>query len=550
MPRSQKQKPVRTSEHKVLRVIVYTRVSTADEAQAVSCQTQAQRCAEYCKFRTETTDTKHEVVKVVSDEGVSARTMDRPGWREVERMLLSDEADLVLSTALDRLSRTVEGFLKFVSGVLEPRQKAFATLHDSVDTSTAMGRMAFTVLLTLAQFQREQTAERVSAARRSRAKEGYHTTYPPFGTKAGTVKGVPEKDPERWPYLVQIFKMAAAGEGDIAICRYLKQHGVRTVRGAYMDKTTVANLISNKFFIGKVRSGDDWFEAKHECRIEKELFTNAQRTRRARPGRKPAEYVYLLQDLLFTSHFKVTEPAKDLGKPLPLRPRWSKPGSRKYYHYLRADKMGRVSGLQSEPADELAGEFPTAIDAKGLDNRVLDYLISYTEGPLGAVLGSALSIAAQRLKSVEQELVAITATEKKVAAERKRTQDNISKLSSSDAATFRRSLKVFEDKLGALDEELDSLSLNKITLEDAVARLTNLSLEADAVTEQFSLLKRLRAAGDGEALRAAVRALVQSVDVRMDVIRLRLYSLPGTPTQVLSMGGEVAPTGIEPVPTP
>jgi site-specific DNA recombinase len=77
----------------------------------------------------------------------------------------------ILCTKLDRASRNVSEFLEFVE-LLNETGTEFISLKESVDTTSPQGKLILTVLIALAQFEREQTAERTRDAMAARASRG------------------------------------------------------------------------------------------------------------------------------------------------------------------------------------------------------------------------------------------------------------------------------------------------------------------------------------------------------------------------------------------
>jgi len=362
-------KSERTEDSDGKRVIIYARVSTDDPRQSGSCENQIARCQDYCRAL------EYEVVATIKDEGVSAKTMNRPGWVQVEKLLMSDAADLVLTTSLDRMTRTIEGFLRCVKDVFEPSGKRFITIQEHIDTSHAMGRMAFHMLLVLSQFMREQTAEKVSGTRLIMAKQGLHPTISPFGTMPGTVKGIPEKDPDRWTWVETIFKLAAEGMADSQILDELAANRVVTRRGAAVGKTTLPYIIANRFYLGEVNFQNEWYPAKHDCRIDKKLWKRAQRKRRKKRGPVPQDYVYLLDGLLVSSHFQVVKPVARKGQVCPFYTRYTRNRhGTTYFNYVRGDCLQKHGGLQVKPIDEIANTLPKYINAKELDEKIVKWL--------------------------------------------------------------------------------------------------------------------------------------------------------------------------------
>lgn len=145
---------------KPLKVVVYVRVSTAEQAdEGVSLAAQEARCRAYCAAF------GHEVVAVVTDAGVSGATPPdlRPGWNEVASALSDERANGVVVAALDRLSRSTRDTLELVEE-FSKGSWALLSVRDNLDTTSATGRFVVTILGAISQMERELIGERTAAA--------------------------------------------------------------------------------------------------------------------------------------------------------------------------------------------------------------------------------------------------------------------------------------------------------------------------------------------------------------------------------------------------
>ena len=61
---------------------------------------------------------------------------------------------------IDRLSRSLADFAKLVE-IFDRHQVTFVSVTQSFNTTTSMGRLTLSILLSFAQFEREVTAERI-----------------------------------------------------------------------------------------------------------------------------------------------------------------------------------------------------------------------------------------------------------------------------------------------------------------------------------------------------------------------------------------------------
>jgi DNA invertase Pin-like site-specific DNA recombinase len=102
-----------------------------------------------------------ELVEVVEDDGLSGRSLRRPG---VQRALeLMEDADVLLVARLDRLSRCVRDFASILHSAQRGRWDVVA-LDMGMDTSTPQGRFFSQILMSVAEFERELIGERTKAA--------------------------------------------------------------------------------------------------------------------------------------------------------------------------------------------------------------------------------------------------------------------------------------------------------------------------------------------------------------------------------------------------
>src|SRR5262245_37036893 len=86
-----------------MRAVGYIRVSTDRQAQeGVSLDAQRARLKAHCVSQ------EIKLVDIVTDDGYSAKSLERPGLRAALRMLTDGKADAIVVVKLDRLTRSVK----------------------------------------------------------------------------------------------------------------------------------------------------------------------------------------------------------------------------------------------------------------------------------------------------------------------------------------------------------------------------------------------------------------------------------------------------------
>jgi site-specific DNA recombinase len=165
------------------RVGIYLRVSTEEQAriQDGSLVSQRQRAIEYVEAQNRKEGAWGTIADFYCDEGRSAKDMRRPEFQRLLNDVRSGRINLILSTELSRLSRSIRDFCELWD-LFKRHNASFVTLREQIDTTTAAGEMMVFNLINFAQFERKQTAESIAANWQSRAKRGlWNGGTIPFG---------------------------------------------------------------------------------------------------------------------------------------------------------------------------------------------------------------------------------------------------------------------------------------------------------------------------------------------------------------------------------
>lgn len=153
------------------RVVTYARVSTEEQArEGLSIPDQIDKMRAYARLY------DIQIVREEMDEGVSAKKLERPGVIRCLGMLDRGEADGLLVTKLDRLSRSLRDWNQLIDDYFgEKPGKKLWSVYEHVDTTSASGRMQLNMLMLVAQWEREVISERTRDGLHYRIKTGSRT---------------------------------------------------------------------------------------------------------------------------------------------------------------------------------------------------------------------------------------------------------------------------------------------------------------------------------------------------------------------------------------
>lgn len=224
------------------RVVGYIRVSTDAQAdRGVSLDAQRARLTAYC------TAMELDLVAVIADEGLSAKTLDRPGLTSALAMLKDGRAEALLVVKLDRLTRSVRDLGALVETYFAQGRWSLLSVADSIDTRTAAGRLVLNVLVSVAQWEREATVERTVDALAHLRAEGVQLGGAALGWKRVEAtdphgRRVVETVDHEAETVARIQALRTAGVSYRGIVKALTTEGRTTKLGGRWHVTTVARV--------------------------------------------------------------------------------------------------------------------------------------------------------------------------------------------------------------------------------------------------------------------------------------------------------------------
>ncbi|MCL2673306.1 MAG: recombinase family protein [Alphaproteobacteria bacterium] len=225
--------------------------------------------------------------KTYSDGGISGGTMARPGLKEMLDDIRLGKVQIVLVYKIDRLSRSIYDFKRMMKEDFEKHDCNLVSITQSFDTSTAMGKLTLNMLLSFAEFEREVASERVrDKMLATKAKGLWVGGKPPLGYDIEYKKLIPNDVEvqivreifETYLSVPSLFELRQALiKKRITAKRWITKNG-NAMGGNMMNVSTLANLLRNKVYIGKLpnKTTGDVFDGQHQAILDQKLFEKVQ----------------------------------------------------------------------------------------------------------------------------------------------------------------------------------------------------------------------------------------------------------------------------------
>ena len=435
--------------------------------------------------------------------------------KEFERLyddVRAGRVNTVMFTALSRLCRSVKDFLGFVE-FLETHGSNFISLKEDYDTTTAQGRLIITIMMALAEFEREQTGERTRDAFQARTERGLWN--------GGRLVGY-DLDPIRKGYLIP-------NEAEVALVNFafdtyldcasmvdtttaLNSHGYRTKSyksrrevehpGKEFALTTVQHLLKNVSYIAKKLVCDDAGEhlvnAVWPPIVDQEKFDRVQALlaangRTKHNGATPVRHAHILsRGLLVCGRCR---------SPMQGRSGTGRGGSPYFYYVCTGSDCGlRVVAAEVEDA------VIARIGALASDETTVTKIVETANGRLQ-----------RQLPAMEKQLRAQQRSLKGVRAEAEKL------LCSDGAGSLGAGRSFLTDRLDELSRRREELESASRESENQIADCRQATLDPIAVREGLANFHRVYAHLKPFERQELIRLILHRAEISDRELVLEIY---------------------------
>ncbi|MEX0817472.1 MAG: recombinase family protein, partial [Gaiellales bacterium] len=498
----------------MIRVCLYTRISTDEENQPTSLSTQRERLEAFCKAQDEWRIVAHE-----QDRSTGTK-LDRPGLQRALERARAGKVDLLLVYRVDRLSRKVRQLAQ-LADELDRAGVVLRSATEPFDTGSPAGRMMLQMLAVFAEFEHATIVERITAGIERRAKEGYwYGGRPPFGYALSPDRGI-VPDPLKAEVVRRIFRLYVRERlGTRAIADKLSRERAPAPAAGW-SHPAVHWILTNPTYLGMIRWREEAFPGRHEPIVERELYERAQRILRER-GEDVSRRRGNPSDFLLSGVVRCGRCGRAyVGM--------SARGNGGLYHYYAC------TGRQKYGPTVCEGE---RLRRDHLEQAVIAQLVAlYREGELvRAAVTKAAEEAKRRRPKLDEQLAAVRTEIAKLERARVRYFDAFEAGTLSPERCEER-VSDLETRLADLRAQESELSLEDVQEAGGAVSEADLAAVADRLEEVLT-------EGQPQKTKALLRLLIKELKVNGKSEILPTYRVV-TPA-VCATSGSVEAAGIEP----
>ncbi len=354
---------------RVLRVATYRRISTNEVNQPHSLESQERSLKDYIAV--------HQELVFACDyaDQQTGTNNHRPGLEAMLNDATTGKFDVVLFYRLDRLARSVYGFMD-ITNRLEQANVAVRSATEPFETMTPAGKLMAQMLASFAEFEHSILIDRILEAYETKAMKGeWLGGRAPYGYANDKVNKSLVVLADEAVVVRRVFSAYQTGKGAKTIAEELNGAGITHRGGKKWYPEAVLRLLEGAVYAGYIAHGEDRHQGLHEAIVSPGDFAAVAAIRATRNSRERATRPAMgLTDYILTGVTKCGE----CGGSMVGSGAHGQGGSYRYYTCSLQTKRAESERCRNErvAADELEAMVTQAVLNAYQDSELFEMAVS------------------------------------------------------------------------------------------------------------------------------------------------------------------------------
>lgn len=279
-----------------MRVVIYTRVSSAEQVGGYSLEAQEEQCRAWAAAQ------GYEVIRVFVEPGVSARTDQRPAFQAMVQIVTAGAADAILIHKSDRIARNLLDWLVYRDRLETAGKKILSVTEPFLNDDSAESRMVAGIIGAVNEFYSVNLGREVKKGLLQAAKSGrFPGGRPPLGYIKENKNTI--IDPDHGPALARAFTEFASGRYTLrSWTARARADGIITKHGNPISVQSWQKIFRNIFYTGDFIWAGERYTGDHPPLASLDIFTAVQKLLDERDsGGSQTRHFWLLSGLLWST---------------------------------------------------------------------------------------------------------------------------------------------------------------------------------------------------------------------------------------------------------
>lgn len=282
-----------------MKAVIFARVSSREQEETgYSLPTQTKILTQYAEKNS------FQVIKIFAIAESASGTKERAEFHEMLKYSRKYRVKVIICEKVDRLTRNQRDAVKVDDWMKEDNErqihfvKSNTILHAE---SKSTDKFVWNMHVSVAQLHIDNLSEEVKKGNREKIAQGWRPSKPVLGYKTFGESGhkIHIIDEDVKPYIEQMFNLYATGEHSLdRLTKLLYARGMRYRNNKRISRSTIHRLLSEPFYIGKIRWNGQLYPGRQEVFISQDIFDRVQLILNKKGVPRYSKHFFLLRQII------------------------------------------------------------------------------------------------------------------------------------------------------------------------------------------------------------------------------------------------------------